>query len=207
MHANPAACPHCRARLGLRTIFALGDLWDPRIRSMNGLGLEFRCYDCARALRYPVNTLASFIALAILPVVLMALLRDSGLLEWSTSIPTLLGPYWIGLGALYSFLATPILSNTARTQSPLPRRPNTKNTTARISPTMKRIQAMFADTPAIPPNPSSAATSAIIRNTAAQYNMSPPCSVEPKRAIGCSAIPVPWRERSPSRASRPATRP
>jgi hypothetical protein len=114
MPATTAACPHCRARLGLRTTFALGDLWDPRIRSMSGLRLEFRCYACARALSYPLNTLASFIALAILPVVLMALVRDFGMAEWTTSIQTLIAPYWVGLGALYSFLATPILPQAAR---------------------------------------------------------------------------------------------
>ncbi len=114
MHHKPAACPHCRARLGLRTVFACGDLWDPRIRSLNGLGLEFRCYECARTLRYPANTIASFIALGVLPVVLMALLRDSGMVEWSTSTPALLAPYWIGLGALYSFLASPVLASAAR---------------------------------------------------------------------------------------------
>jgi hypothetical protein len=114
MHKKPAACPHCRARLGLRTIFTCGDLWDPRIRSMNGLGFEFRCHECARTLRYPLNTIASFIALAVLPVVLMALLRDSGMLEWSSSIPTLLAPYWIGLGAAYSSLASPVLAGAAR---------------------------------------------------------------------------------------------
>jgi hypothetical protein len=110
---KPATCPHCRARLGLRTVFACGDLWDPRIRS-HGLGLEFRCYACARMLSYPLNTLASFVALAVLPVVLMALLRDAGMAEWSTSIPALLGPYWVGLGALYSFLASPVLAGAAR---------------------------------------------------------------------------------------------
>jgi hypothetical protein len=114
MHNKSAACPHCRARLGLRTIFVFGDLWDPRIRSMNGLGFEFRCHECARTLRYPLNTIVSFIALAVLPVVLMALLRDSGMLEWSNSIPTLLAPYWIGLGAAYSFLASPVLASAAR---------------------------------------------------------------------------------------------
>jgi hypothetical protein len=114
MHNKPAACPHCHTRLGLRTVFAFGDLWDPRIRSPNGLGLEFRCYECARALRYPLNTVASFIALAVLPVVLMALLRDSGMPDWSTPIPTLLAPYWIALGSLYSFLASPVLASSAR---------------------------------------------------------------------------------------------
>ena len=33
MPAPSAACPHCRAKLGLRTLFALGDLWDPRVCS------------------------------------------------------------------------------------------------------------------------------------------------------------------------------
>lgn len=114
MHYKPATCPHCQARLGLRTVFAFGDLWDSRIRSPNGPGLEFRCYECARALRYPLNTVASFIALAVLPVVLMALLRDFGRLDWASSISTLLAPYWIGLGAVYSFLASPTFAGTAR---------------------------------------------------------------------------------------------
>jgi hypothetical protein len=114
MHNKPAVCPHCRARLGLRTVFAFGDLWDPRIRSLNGPGLEFRCYTCARALRYPLNTFASFIALAVLPVVLMALIRDSGMPDWSTAIPTFLAPYWIALGSVYSFLASPVLAGSAR---------------------------------------------------------------------------------------------
>jgi hypothetical protein len=108
MPANPAACPHCRARLGLRTVFALGDLWDPRINSVTGLRFEFRCYACARALRYPASTLASFVALAVLPVVSMAVLRDFNFPAWQAPIQTLLAPYWIGLGAVYSFLAAPI---------------------------------------------------------------------------------------------------
>ena len=110
MQNKPAACPHCRARLGLRTLFACGDLWDPRVRSLGALALEFRCYACARALRYPINTIGSFIALAVLPVLSMALLRDSGMVEWATSMLGLLAPYWIALGAVYSFLASPILA-------------------------------------------------------------------------------------------------
>jgi len=65
MQNKPATCPHCRARLGLRTLFACGDLWDSRVRSLGALALEFRCYACARALRYPINTIGSFIALAV----------------------------------------------------------------------------------------------------------------------------------------------
>jgi hypothetical protein len=114
MHNKPAACPHCRAKLGLRTVFTFGDLWDPRIRSLNGPGLEFRCYGCAQSLRYPLNTIGSFIALAVLPVVLMALLRDAGVVDWSASIPALLAPYWVALGTVYSFLASPVLARTAR---------------------------------------------------------------------------------------------
>jgi hypothetical protein len=113
MPANPAACPHCRARLGLRTVFALADLWDPRIHSITGLRFEFRCYACARALRYPASTFASFIALAVLPVVSMAVLRDFNVAGWA-AIQTLLAPYWIGLGALYSFLAAPVLAGIAQ---------------------------------------------------------------------------------------------
>jgi hypothetical protein len=44
----------------------------------------------------------------------MALLRDVGMAEWSSSIPALLAPYWVGLGALYSFLASPVLAGAAR---------------------------------------------------------------------------------------------
>jgi len=40
----------------------------------------------------------------------MALLRDSGMVDWATSIPALLAPYWIALGTVYSFLASPILA-------------------------------------------------------------------------------------------------
>ena len=108
MPAATATCPHCRAKLGLRTLFALGDLWDPRVCCPSGLRLEFRCYSCADTLRYPASTFASFIALAVLPVVLMALLRDLGVTGWSAPIQSLLAPYWIGLGAAYSLLATPI---------------------------------------------------------------------------------------------------
>jgi len=88
-------------------------VWDPRIHSVTGLRFEFRCYACARALRYPASTLASFIALAVLPVVSMALLRDFNVAGWS-AIQTLLAPYWIGLGALYSFLAAPVLAGIAQ---------------------------------------------------------------------------------------------
>ena len=113
MKSNAAACPHCRAKLGLRTVFALGDLWDPRVHGRHGLQLEFRCYACAERLKYPANTLLSFIALAILPIVLMALLSDAGSAEWLSSVRNLMAPYWIGLGVLYSFLATPIPSSEA----------------------------------------------------------------------------------------------
>ena len=114
MPAAPAACPHCQAKLGLRTLFALGDLWDPRVCALNALRLEFRCYACTRALRYPVSTLASFIALAVLPVVSMALVRDLGMGGWSAPIQALTAPYWIGLGAAYSFLAAPVRAIAAR---------------------------------------------------------------------------------------------
>jgi hypothetical protein len=114
MPAAPAACPHCRAKLGLRTLFALGDLWDPRVHSLGGLRFEFRCYACARTLRYPLSTLASFIALAVLPVVSMALLRDMEMGGWGAPIQTLMAPYWIGLGAAYSFLAAPVREIAAR---------------------------------------------------------------------------------------------
>jgi hypothetical protein len=114
MPAAPAVCPHCRAKLGLRTVFALGDLWDPRVCSLRALRLEFRCYACAGTLRYPLSTLASFIALAVLPVVSMALVRDLGVVEWSAPIQSLMAPYWIGLGVAYSFLAAPVRAIAAR---------------------------------------------------------------------------------------------
>jgi hypothetical protein len=114
MPADPAACPHCRAKLGLRTAFALGDLWDPRIASLAGLRLEFNCYACGRALRYPLRTFASFIALAVLPIALMALARDFAPAGWSAPLQALLAPYWIGLGAAYSLLAAPVLAGAAR---------------------------------------------------------------------------------------------
>jgi hypothetical protein len=109
-----AACPHCRAKLGFRTAFGLGDLWDVRTRSPGTLGFEFLCYACARALRYPASTFASFIALAVLPIVSMALLRDLELAAWAASIGPLLAPYWAGLGAFYSLFAAPVLASAAR---------------------------------------------------------------------------------------------
>jgi hypothetical protein len=114
MAAKHAVCPHCRAKLGLRTVFTLGDLWDPRVHAVTGLRFEFRCYECARTLRYPASTLASFVALAVLPVVSMALARDFNLVGWQAPIQTLLAPYWVGLGAVYSMLAAPLLAGTAR---------------------------------------------------------------------------------------------
>ncbi len=114
MPAESAACPHCNARLGLRTVFALGDLWDPRIASLSGLRLEFRCYACSAALRYPAQTFASFVALAVLPVVLMALARDFAPGGWGAPIQTLLAPYWVALGAAFSCLATPVPASAAR---------------------------------------------------------------------------------------------
>jgi hypothetical protein len=46
-----------------------------------------------------------------------------------------------------------------------------KKTTAKINPTTKRIQAMFAAVPAIPVNPKIPATNAIMRNVMAHPNM------------------------------------
>ena len=114
MPAQPAACPHCRAKLGLRTVFALGDLWDPRVHCAGALGLEFQCYACARTLRYPASTLGSFVALAVLPIVSLALLRDAGLAASSAPLQALIAPYLAGLGAAYSYLAAPVLAGVAQ---------------------------------------------------------------------------------------------
>jgi hypothetical protein len=114
MPAAPAACPHCRTRLGLRTVFALADLWDARIRCLSSLRFEFNCFECGRTLRYPALTFASFVALAVLPVALMALARDYAPAGGAASIQTLLPPYWIALGAAYSFLAAPVLAGDRR---------------------------------------------------------------------------------------------
>lgn len=50
-------------------------------------------------------------------------------------------------------------------------RPKMKKTTAKINPTTNRIQAMFAAVPAIPVNPKTPATNAIMRNAMAHPNM------------------------------------
>ena len=44
----------------------------------------------------------------------MALLRDLEMGGWGAPIQTLMAPYWIGLGAAYSFLAAPVRAIAAR---------------------------------------------------------------------------------------------
>jgi hypothetical protein len=107
MPLNAATCPHCRATLGLRTTFTLADLWDPRTTGPIRIRPEFLCYQCGRTLGYPANTALSFIALAILPLVVMGLLPELRI-EWLPVVSFLLAPYLACLGITYSCFATPI---------------------------------------------------------------------------------------------------
>jgi hypothetical protein len=105
-----ATCPHCRARLGLRTSFTLAELWDPRTAGPVGLRFDYLCYQCGSPLAYPLNTALSFIALAILPLVTMGFTPELKA-DWSSSVGMVLIPYLGVLASAYSCLATPMLSD------------------------------------------------------------------------------------------------
>jgi hypothetical protein len=108
-----ATCPHCRAKLGLRTSFTLADLWDPRTSGPIGFRFDYLCYQCGSLLAYPLNTALSFIALAILPLVIIGVSPELKA-DWASSIAILLMPYLGVLASVYSYLATPV-----RADSPL----------------------------------------------------------------------------------------
>jgi hypothetical protein len=105
-----AACPHCRTKLGFRTSFTLAELWDARTSGPIGFRFDYLCYQCGSPLGYPLNTALSFIALAVLPLVIMGLSPELKA-DWSSSIAILLMPYLGILASVYSYLATPILSD------------------------------------------------------------------------------------------------
>lgn len=109
MQLSIATCPHCRAKLGLRTAFALADLWDPRTTGPIGFRPEFLCYECGRHLGYPANTALSFVALAILPLLLIGLMPDLAGGGFS-SIGPVFALYLASLATVYSHFATPILA-------------------------------------------------------------------------------------------------
>src|SRR4029077_2648707 len=76
----------------------------------------------------------------------------------------------------------------------LPRQPKIKEITNSTRNITNRSFAMPADAAAIPPNPKTAATSAMIRNTTAQPNISSPphrlnriCRILRAPQFGCSA--------------------
>jgi hypothetical protein len=109
MQITIATCPHCRAKLGLRTTFALANLWDPRTAGPIGLRPEFLCYQCGHHLGYPANTALSFIALAVLPLLMIGLMPDLRPAGMST-ISLLFTVYLTSLAIFYSHFATPIVA-------------------------------------------------------------------------------------------------
>jgi len=104
-----STCPHCRAKLGLRTSFTLAELWDPRTSGPIGFRFDYLCYQCSSLLGYPLNTALSFIAFAILPLVMIGTSPELKA-AWSSSIGMVLIPYLGVLASAYSCLATPILA-------------------------------------------------------------------------------------------------
>jgi hypothetical protein len=102
-----ATCPHCRAKLGLRTSFTLAELWDPRTSGPIGFRFDYLCYQCGSVLAYPFNTTLSFIALAILPLVILGVSPELKA-DWTSSVALLLAPYLGFLASVYSCLATPV---------------------------------------------------------------------------------------------------
>lgn len=110
MQLNMATCPHCRAKLGLRTSFTLADLWDPRTSAAIGFRFNYHCYQCGSLLGYPLNTALSFIAFAILPLVMIGISPELKA-DWSAAVFILFMPYLSTLAGAYSCLAAPVLSN------------------------------------------------------------------------------------------------
>ena len=78
------------------------------------------------------------------------------------------------LSAFTSGIRNATSTSVAAHGTPLPRHPKIKEITNSTRNRKNRSFAMPADAAAIPPNPKSAATSAMIRNTTAQPNISSP---------------------------------
>lgn len=109
-----AACPRCGAPLGLRTSFALANLW-----TMRGVPpfayrpkLEFRCPHCRRVLTYRYGLAGLFAVLALLPFMAWSALPSFNLGDWAFFLWPVAGVcYLVALAILFSYFARPIPAN------------------------------------------------------------------------------------------------
>jgi len=109
-----ATCPRCGAPLGLRTSFALANLW-----TMRGVPpfayrpkLEFRCHRCARILTYRYELAGLFAVLALLPFMAWSALPSLNLGKWAFFLWPVAGfAYLAALAVLFSYFARPIPAN------------------------------------------------------------------------------------------------
>ena len=116
LESTVALCPKCRTDLGLRTSFALANLWSMRGVPPYGGGfnfsLEFPCHRCGTILTYRYELAGLFALLALLPLMAQPLLPSFNLGIWAFPLwafATIL--YLLVLAALFSYYARPMVAN------------------------------------------------------------------------------------------------
>ena len=104
-----ALCPKCRTNLGLRTSFALANVWGPRGVLNPGPKLEFECPRCGTILTYRYQVAGLCWVLAILPIMFFPALPEFG--RWSSAVWILLILlYELTLAVGFSIYATPMIA-------------------------------------------------------------------------------------------------
>lgn len=111
-----AACPKCHTGLGLRTSFALANLWSMRGVPPYGGGfsfrLEFPCHRCGTILTYRYELAGLFAVLALVPLIAQAALPGFNLGAWSfVSWALVTITYWAGLAVFFSYYACPMVAD------------------------------------------------------------------------------------------------
>ena len=104
-----ALCPKCGTNLGLRTSFALSNVWGPRGVLNPGPRLEFECFRCGTVLTYPYQIAGLCWVLALLPLMFFSALLEFG--QWSSGewmVAILF--YELGLAVAFSVYAKPMIA-------------------------------------------------------------------------------------------------
>jgi len=107
-----ATCPKCRTELGLKTSFALVNMWSSRgIYPLNPR-IEFPCHRCGVVLTYRYEIAGLFAILALMPFVMLPALPSLGLGDWAfAGWAFVFIAYWVVLAVFFSQYARPIVAN------------------------------------------------------------------------------------------------
>jgi hypothetical protein len=114
LDSTVATCPKCGTNLGLRTSFALANVWNPRGISPFGFSprLEFPCHRCGTSLTYRYKVAGLFAVLALLPLMILPVLPSLHAGNWAYLLWLFaFVVYWASLAAFFSRYARPIIAD------------------------------------------------------------------------------------------------